>query len=167
MNTEKLVNKRTVGISVILLSILLAVSLVFVKADLDEQSSYLCELAHTTPEIDIEECPAHTSDTSWYIMFAFGLVFLMSGVGTFMLIFSKPAVKTDDVKIQTDISSLDEEELQIYNLIKESEGSAYQSDLIKQTNFSKVKMTRILDKLESKKIIERKRRGMANIVILK
>jgi uncharacterized membrane protein len=43
----------------------------------------------------------------------------------------------------------------------------YQSDLIKETEFSKVKITRILDKMESKDVIDRKRRGMTNIIVLK
>lgn len=62
---------------------------------------------------------------------------------------------------------LDEQEKNIINLLKNNDNSMYQSDLIKQTNLSKVKITRILDKLEAKKLIERKRRGMTNIVILR
>ena len=62
---------------------------------------------------------------------------------------------------------MDEEEKRLYNIIKDKDGSAYQSDLVKETDFSKVKITRVLDKLEHKGIIERKRRGMTNIVVLK
>ena len=64
-------------------------------------------------------------------------------------------------------SKLDEEEKKILELLQKNEGSQYQSDLIKETGFSKVKMTRILDKFESKGYIDRKRRGMTNIVFLK
>ncbi|MBI4983154.1 MarR family transcriptional regulator [Candidatus Woesearchaeota archaeon] len=53
------------------------------------------------------------------------------------------------------------------NLVLREQGSAYQSDLIKETRLTKVKVTRILDKLEGRGLIERKRRGMTNIVILK
>jgi uncharacterized membrane protein len=63
--------------------------------------------------------------------------------------------------------NLSEEEKLIVNLLKESEGTIYQSELVDKTGFTKVKVTRILDRLEGKKIIERKRRGMTNIVILK
>ena len=38
--------------------------------------------------------------------------------------------------------------------------------LIQETGFSKVQMTRILDRMEGRKIIERKRRGMTNVIIL-
>ncbi|MBI2661420.1 MarR family transcriptional regulator, partial [Candidatus Woesearchaeota archaeon] len=68
---------------------------------------------------------------------------------------------------QIDASKLDEEEKSIYDRLKENNGSMYQSDLIKQTGFTKVKMTRLLDKLESKGILERKRRGTTNIAVLK
>ena len=53
------------------------------------------------------------------------------------------------------------------NQILENKGSIYQSELVNKTGFNKVKVTRILDSLESQNLIERKRRGMTNIVILK
>ena len=39
--------------------------------------------------------------------------------------------------------------------------------LMGKTDFSKVKVTRLLDKLEAKNLIERRRRGMTNAVVLK
>ena len=48
-----------------------------------------------------------------------------------------------------------------------AEGSVLQSELVSTTGLTKVKVTRILDKLEGKGLIERRRRGMTNIVILK
>lgn len=61
----------------------------------------------------------------------------------------------------------DNEEKQIYEKIIEKQGSIYQSVLVSETTFSKVKVTRILDRLEGKHLIERKRRGMTNIILLK
>ena len=43
----------------------------------------------------------------------------------------------------------------------------FQSDIAEKTGFDKVKVTRVLDRLEGKQLIERKRRGMTNIVILR
>ena len=43
----------------------------------------------------------------------------------------------------------------------------FQADLVDKCGFGKVKVTRILDGLENKGLVERKRRGMSNIVILK
>ena len=59
------------------------------------------------------------------------------------------------------------EEKMLYDFIKEKQGSVFQSDLVKQFNLSKVKVTRILDRLESGGLIERRRRGMTNLVIIK
>lgn len=63
--------------------------------------------------------------------------------------------------------NLNDEERQIVSLLKSNDNSLYQSDLIKETGKSKVQMTRVLDRLEAKRVIDRKRRGMTNIIILK
>ena len=65
------------------------------------------------------------------------------------------------------IDNLTDDEKAVFEKVIESEGTAFQSDLVDKTQFHKVKVTRILDKLEGKGLIERKRRGMTNVVILK
>ncbi len=65
------------------------------------------------------------------------------------------------------LAKLNEEEAKVLETIIANEGSMMQSELVAKTNLSKVKITRILDKLELKELIERKRRGMTNIVNLK
>ena len=65
------------------------------------------------------------------------------------------------------MSTLDKEEKIVLERIIESEGTIFQSDLVEKTEFPKVKITRILDRLEGRNLVERKRRGMTNIVILK
>lgn len=65
------------------------------------------------------------------------------------------------------LSTLNPEEKTVFEKIIESEGTIFQSDLVEKTNFSKVKVTRIIDKLEGKGLVERRRRGMTNVVILK
>lgn len=65
------------------------------------------------------------------------------------------------------MKTLQDDEKIVFKKIIESEGSMFQSDLVGKTSFPKVKVTRILDKLEGKGLIERKRRGMTNVVILK
>ena len=52
-------------------------------------------------------------------------------------------------------------------LIIKSDGTIFQSELAEKSGLGKVKVTRVLDKLEGKGIVERKRRGMTNVVILK
>lgn len=67
---------------------------------------------------------------------------------------------------EKNLKLLDKEEKVIYGIIIK-EKSMFQADLVDKSGFSKVKVTRILNRLEGKNLIERKRRGMNNIVILR
>lgn len=79
----------------------------------------------------------------------------------------KQKVMQNEKKKQIDFSKLDSEEKKIVQVIQESEGTIFQSELNEKSRFDKVKVTRILDRLEGKQIIQRMRRGMTNVVILK
>jgi len=82
----------------------------------------------------------------------------------------KPQIESKKItkeSYQKVMSSLDKDEKFVLEKIIESQGTIFQSDLVDKTDFSKVKVTRILDKLEGRNLIERKRRGMTNVVILK
>lgn len=158
------INQKLIGYSLILFSIILLVILSFVKVNVDKEGAYLCSLVSSNPDIDMEQCPAHESNTSWLLTILFGLSFLILGSGIYL---SFIPTKREQETNKVDLSKLGKEETLIYNLLKQNQGSMYQSDLIKETQFSKVKTTRLLDKMESKNIIDRKRRGMTNIIILK
>ncbi len=66
-----------------------------------------------------------------------------------------------------DTLELDEDERKIVELLKENGGILFQSDIVEYTGFSKAKVSRILDKLEVKGVVEKRRRGNTNVVILK
>jgi predicted transcriptional regulator len=117
-----------------------------------------------------------TINTQTYLSFAIAGIVLI--IGLFM-IFSKENEKIVIKKIKPtaniepkkfnkkSLENLDKDEKEIMNLLLENKGNMLQSDIIQKTNLNKVKMTRILDGLESQGIIERKRRGMTNIVVMK
>ncbi len=109
---------------------------------------------------------------TWISMAIAGLVLI---IGLF-LIFSKEETKiiTKTKKIHIEkkrepinYSNLDKDEKIIIKSIEEADGTIFQSDLVEKSGFDKVKVTRILDRLEGRKLIERKRRGMTNVVVLK
>ncbi len=58
-------------------------------------------------------------------------------------------------------------EKELIKIVQSENGAIFQATLMEKLNIGKVGITRLLDKLEAKQIIERKRRGMTNIVILK
>ncbi len=66
-----------------------------------------------------------------------------------------------------DLGNLDKDEKMVVDFLLKGEKAVFQADLMEKLEIGKVKTTRLLDKLESKQIIERKRRGMNNIVVLK
>jgi uncharacterized membrane protein len=76
----------------------------------------------------------------------------------------KKITKENYEKIMKDLNA---DEKIVLEKIIEAEGTIFQSDLVEKSGFTKVKVTRMLDKLEGKGVIERKRRGMTNVVILK
>jgi len=162
------IKNRYLGIVLVLLAVLLAVLITFLKVENDQRDAYLCAVYHSTPGLDPTKCPVHTENTSWYFTLAYAGLLVMAVMGVYMtagLWWKKEGWKREEVKI--DPGKLDSEEKKICELLQQGEGSRYQSDLIQETGFSKVHMTRILDRLEGKRILERKRRGMTNIVILK
>jgi uncharacterized membrane protein len=59
------------------------------------------------------------------------------------------------------------DEQRIVRLIIDEGGTIFQSQLVDKSGFSKSKVSLILDRLEAKKILERKRRGMTNAIVLK
>tara|TARA_Y100000310_G_scaffold309809_1_gene354316 strand:- start:260 stop:718 length:459 start_codon:yes stop_codon:yes gene_type:complete len=111
-------------------------------------------------------CPMQaTLDTQKTISYT--LMSLLLLIGIYIAFFMKNKKELIKEPIEINLENLQEEEKNIVNILQRDKGSTYQSDLIKETNLTKVRITRILDKLEGKGLIERKRRGMTNIIILK
>lgn len=161
-------NHKSIGSLLTALAVILLFVLIVVKINTDREEAFLCRVVETSPTLDMEECPAHGSYTSWLMLAAFGLSFLIFGSGLYLLFLPvKKDPRESLFSPAVDPSTLTGEERTIYDKIKLNQGSLYQSDLIKETGLSKVKISRILDKMEGKGILEKKRRGMTNIVVLK
>jgi uncharacterized membrane protein len=77
---------------------------------------------------------------------------------------NQPAGKTAQA---TGAKKLKGHEKYVYKIIKNADGAVLQEVLIKKTGLSKVRVTRVLNKLEGKGLIERKRKGPRNVVLLR
>lgn len=55
----------------------------------------------------------------------------------------------------------------VFTVVRDADGKLPQRDIVERTDLSKATVSRTLDTLESKDLLERKRRGMGNIVVLK
>jgi len=120
-------------------------------------------------------CPMYgTIHTQTYIAIALIAVIVVIGL---VLLFSKEEKQivikkikekqVNEEKKKVDLSLLDKDEKVLVNLIHENKGTMFQSDLVDKSGFDKVKVTRILDKLEGRQVIQRMRRGMTNVVLLR
>ena len=62
--------------------------------------------------------------------------------------------------------TLNDQERTIYELVLGSDGIMLQSDIVSATSLSKSTVSRALDLLESKGLLEKRRRGMGNVIML-
>lgn len=142
-----------------LILILLSIPLFFVILDYIKKIKYIviseCETLHG------QVCAIHETYFPWQGYVGFSIVLLIFIFGIYL--FFK---KEEKIKIKKAPKDLRKDEKKVYELIAK-EGAIFQSDIIDKLGFNKVKVTRILDRLEGKQLVERKRRGMANIVVLK
>lgn len=156
-------SKKQLGLILLFSSLVLIIILIIIKIIFDSQTLFMCELVDLEDTLTMSDCPGHNQTHSWLLTSGFIISGLILALGLFYLTPKK------NKKIFADInkSSLNVEELKIYEYLVSKQGMAYQSDIVKDLEFSKVKTTRILDSLEQKAVLERKRRGMTNQVVLK
>jgi uncharacterized membrane protein len=109
-----------------------------------------------------------TISTQTYLSLAIATIIFIIGL---VIMFTKPKErivfkKIKERKKKLNLKGLNEKEKKVVELLG-GEGTMFQAELMEKIRIGKVGMTRLLDKLEAKQIIERKRRGMNNIVILR
>jgi len=157
---------KNVGYILLGISILITLIIFMFKTALTSFVDSSCTLAHGG-----NYCPMYdTISQQTYLSLAIvGILLIVSLV----LIISKPqeklVIKTIEKKKQSkpiDTSNLTKEEKLVLNLIIKDK-TIFQADIIDKTSFNKAKITRIIDRLEGKGLVERKRRGMTNIIVLK
>ena len=132
-------------------------------------------------EIVTTTCSHGTSCSMWGTIdlqtnISLGVMVFVALIGFYFIFFSdekkhvvhhhKPK-KINKENYQKDMAELGMDEKLILEKLLDAQGTIFQSDLVEQTKLTKVKVTRLLDRLEGQGLIERKRRGMTNVVVLK
>lgn len=132
--------------------------------------SALREIVYLSCSMDELSCPMYESiDKQTYLSLSILGLLIIFG---FVLIFTKPkekiiVKKIKEKKKKLDLSKLDKKEKEVIEILEKENGTIFQAELMEKLETGKVGLTRLLDKLESKQFIERKRRGMNNIVVLR
>jgi len=130
----------------------------------------LTQIVASSCSMEEEFCPMYDTITQQtYLALAIVGILIIIGL---VLVFAKPKEKIiirtiKEKKNKLNLDGLDKDEKVVVDLLLKDNGAMFQSTLMEKLNMGKVGVTRLLDKLEAKQIIERKRRGMNNIVVLK
>ena len=156
---------KHVGYILIGVAILLIIIVFLFQNALKEVVASTC-----TAEEHSTSCPMNEGINQQTYL-SLGIVGLLIIIG-FVLIFTKPKErivikKIKEKKRKLDLSTLDEKERRVIKILEEENGTIFQAELMEKLGTGKVGITRLLDKLEAKQLIERKRRGMNNIVVLR
>lgn len=155
---------KHVGFLILGMAVLLIVIILLYQSALKEVVVASCGAEHATT------CPMNTNiNQQTYLCLA--IVGLLVVIGL-VLIFTKPKEKiiikkVKERKKRINLNNLDKDEKRVIDLLLKENRAMFQASLMEKLGIGKVKATRLLDKLEAKQLIERKRRGMNNLVVLK
>jgi len=151
---------RTVGFLIIAIALLIGFIIYSFNSALTEIVNTSCSHGAECPMWGTIDFQTRVSMGVMGFVGLIGLYFIFfAGEGAAAAVVSKEEYEKVLAKLGAD------EKLLLGKVIG-SEGMMYQSDLVKETSFNKVKVTRILDRLEQMRIIERRRRGMSNVVVV-
>lgn len=167
---------KIVGILIIGIAILMGFIIYSFNISLNKIATSSC-----SDVISGLSCPIAES-SNFQTKISLGVTIFLLLVGFYLIFFAKEEkIVTKVIKVKEQIKpkeitienfkeimkDFDDEEKNVFEKIIEAKGSILQSELVNTTGLDKVKITRILDKLEGRGLLERKRRGMTNVVILK
>lgn len=162
---------RYLGIIILVVSVAIIISIFSLNNSFSEKNILICtEICSLQKETtcSMEACLYNLEYNSnkGILVVVIGLFSaFLAGIGFYLSL-----TKEDELikKKKYDITKLTKEEKNVFLFVKnDKEKNTYQSKIVEEFNFPKSKVTRILDKLEQQGLIERKRRGMSNLIVLK
>lgn len=105
---------------------------------------------------------------TWLSFSVAGIILIIGFVIMFVKPKEKIIIKTlKDKKKKINLQGLEQDEKKVIEILQNENGAIFQATLMEKLGIGKVGMTRLLDKLEAKQLIERKRRGMNNMIVLR
>lgn len=161
---------KHLGVLIVIVSIVIIGTFFYLESVLDRQNLdnclKFCEVLGES-SCSLESCPFYEEHHSnERILFIIGLLAAFLGGIGFYISLTKTERLVEHKKY--DLTKLNSEEKKVFYFIRENKDrGVYQSNIVEHFNFPKSKVSRILDKLEQIDIVERKRRGMTNIILLK
>lgn len=157
---------KNVGFLIIGLSIIIGIIILLFNFGMKEIVNQGCDHGSSCSMYSTISFQTYLSLTIAGIVLIIGLFLVFAKEKEKIIIKQRTIVKKEKKKpIET--SGLNKEEKQVIEILERENGAVFQRSLMEELGIGKVKVTRLMDKLEAKQIIERKRRGMNNIIVLK
>ena len=157
---------KNVGFLIVGIAAVIGVIILIFNLALKKIAGLSCTMGPSCTMYDTISVQTYISLAVALLVLVIGLFFIFTREDKEIVI-KKIKERVEVKRKPIDYSKLDKEERLLVKIIEENDGSIFQADLVEKSTFSKVKVTRILDRLEGKQMIERKRRGMTNVVLLR
>ena len=115
-------------------------------------------------EVHVKEIPRVYTFSDMLIITVSSIVMSLSAASLIL-----PSILRSETRVGrlSALRSLSKSEKKVYDFLLSKGGVAFQSEIVEALNLSRSAVSIILDKLEAKGLVERRRRGMSNIVIVK
>lgn len=158
----KLGKNSYIGVGLILIALVLAFLIGYMRILLAQAEADACGMA-------VEECP-HAKNWPLEIIAGYAISVVIAGIGIYFIIgdFRSAKLKSKSVEEFSRVASaLKGDEKKLYDIVASADGVMFQSDLVEKSGMQKVKVSRVLDRLEAQGLLERRRRGMSNVVVLR
>ena len=158
----KIPKASTIGVSIILLFSLFALGVKFL-----EPSTVNIVVGDEDTRVDQIPNLFTSNDVAWIAVFS------MLVAGAIVFLFSQQPTH-NETRVDTKLKHWEEihkklkgNEQSIYGIIMESEGVLLQSEIVKKTGLGKGTISIALGRMEARDLLEKKKNGMVNVVLLK
>jgi len=155
---------KNVGILIICISVIIAIIILIFNQGMTSIVNQSCSHGPSCSMYGTIKSQTYLSLAIAAVIFAIGLFLVFAKESEKVVIKTK---KVLEKRKPLNLKGLEKDEKEIIELLQKENNAIFQRSLMEKLNIGKVKTTRLLDKLESKGFIERKRRGMNNIIVLK
>jgi len=158
----QIVGSKGTGIVIIAMAVVIGALMLSITDQLGQSAQLSCQCEEGL-------CPM-TGNLPVQSYIGFSMIGALVIFGSFIIFRSRHddlASSRRKADMARNIKSLEKDEQALYQKIAESDGVVFQGDLVEQLGFSKVKVSRMLDRMEHRGLLEKRRRGMSNIIILK
>jgi hypothetical protein len=163
----KLRHNTLIGTGLILVAVVLALLVGSFGARIMEMNDAGCDCADA--EIG-GFCPHSEGTLPIEVYIGYTISAVLALIGAYLIISDMRAQRINSASAESwkkVTSALKGEEKTIYELIASADGVMFQSDIVEKSGVNKVKVSRVLDGLEARGLVERRRRGMSNVIMLK